>query len=383
MPSIHEGEADGAGSGGAWCWSATELGVSVGVEEMRGQDFVQTGWALELSTTHPATVSTVHEEPGGSSTARSFDFEADAPGRHRACLPAAGVYKIHPTSPCVRLAQSALTVDTAALSGVPVVLAASGYRLGGVVKLAERGSGRVRLSVSLSKQPVAGGQQPTVERWSDGTVAWEYWAPGPGEYTVSPTMSAGAAEEEEGGKGEEAEHIPVLFRPASATVVVTVSGYQAGCPAAVPAFEAVQAKYVEGSTDPPVAGVAITVTLAGSGAGEAVAATALSGVDGWFRAGPVVDATVVDATAGEEPAEYIVQAAKAGYRFTLKQQKAVGGSEGRAAGKAAGHGRYEFDSVRLAEVEVEVLSAGTAQPVVGGLLTLSSKTFRRTGQTDQ
>jgi hypothetical protein len=157
-----------------WCWNDASQTISVGIDDIDGITFKQSGYSVALVSSRPVEVHFTSVDD--STVSQTFQIKS---GMSVSCLARPGVYAILPES-CYKFDMGRMRYDTA--SPRQVQLSVSHVRIRGSVELPPSQS-----SVSVAVQVLAG--EPGSQVWEDVNIPLErenpgsttssfiYWAP--------------------------------------------------------------------------------------------------------------------------------------------------------------------------------------------------------------
>ncbi|XVF72762.1 hypothetical protein PTKIN_Ptkin12aG0146400 [Pterospermum kingtungense] len=314
-----------------WCWEKSFIDVDVGAEDIKGIEFVQKGYWVNVVSTHD--VDAYMTRPNGSPVNLKIKK-----GSQHICVESPGVHELHFVNSCIFFGSSSMIIDTS--NPLPIYLKGEKYLLRGQINVNPSSSNELPLGIVVD---ILNGEG-TVMHSTDAklassandqinTAVYEYsvWA------NLGEKLSFLPKDPRNNGEKR------ILFYPRLHHVSVTNDG----CQASVPPFSGRPGLYLEGSVSPPIFGVRILV-IAGEDGG--IASVKKGGVvletateeDGSFVAGPLYD----DIT-------YNIKASKPG--FHLKKV-----------------GQYSFSCQKLSQISVKIYSKDDAtEPIPPLLLSLS------------
>ncbi|XP_004288537.1 PREDICTED: nodal modulator 1 [Fragaria vesca subsp. vesca] len=313
-----------------WCWKQSSIDVDVGVDDVKGIEFVQKGYWIRLISTHDVDASMIH--PDGS----SMDLKIKK-GSQNICVEHPGVHELLFVNSCIFFGSSSIKIDTSNPS--PIHLKGEKYLLKGQINVASSSSDGVhKLSEnfivdivnsegSIIDSTTAGLAPIGNEQTSYSVYEFSVWAK-LGEKLIFVPRDA---RNNDMGK--------ILFYPRQHYVVVNNDG----CQAMIPTFDGRLGLYIKGSVSPPLSDVHIKIIAAGDShiaqlkEGELVVETATA-TDGSFVGGPLYD----DIT-------YNVEASKLGYH--LKQV-----------------GPHSFSCQKLGQIAVDIYSKDDARELIPSVL---------------
>ncbi|KAK6239497.1 hypothetical protein QUC31_004966 [Theobroma cacao] len=314
-----------------WCWEQSFIDVVVGAEDVKGIEFVQKGYWVNVISTHD--VDALMTQQDGS----PVDLNIKKSSQY-ICVESPGVHELHFVNSCIFFGSSSMKIDTS--NPLPIYLKGEKYLLGGQINVNSSSSDELPVSIVLD---ILNGEGMVMHSTNANlassvndqirTAVYEYsvWANLGEKLTFLPRDPRNNGEKK------------ILFYPRLHHVLVTNDG----CQASVPPFSGRPGLYLEGSVSPPISGVHVRVNAGEDGSispvkkGELVLETATE-EDGSFFAGPLYD----DIT-------YDIKASKPG--FHLKQV-----------------GPYAFSCQKLSQISVKIYSKDDAnEPIPPLLLSLS------------
>jgi hypothetical protein len=218
-----------------WCWNDASQTISVGIDDINGITFKQSGYSVSLVSSRPVEVHFTAVDD--SKISQTYQIKA---GLSVACLARPGVYAILPES-CYKFEMGRLRYDTA--SPRQVQLSVSHVRIRGSVQLPPS-----EVSASVAVQVLSG--KPGSQVWEDVNIPLEreaagsplstfvYWAP----ILDSP---------------------PVVIRPFASDLFFyppnrTISLADTACPTEVMSFAGRAGWYLSGNVSDKIADVEIT-----------------------------------------------------------------------------------------------------------------------------
>ncbi|XP_017985129.1 PREDICTED: nodal modulator 1 isoform X2 [Theobroma cacao] len=314
-----------------WCWEQSFIDVVVGAEDVKGIEFVQKGYWVNVISTHD--VDALMTQQDGS----PVDLNIKKSSQY-ICVESPGVHELHFVNSCIFFGSSSMKIDTS--NPLPIYLKGEKYLLRGQINVNSSSSDELPVSIVLD---ILNGEGMVMHSTNANlassvndqirTAVYEYsvWANLGEKLTFLPRDPRNNGEKK------------ILFYPRLHHVLVTNDG----CQASVPPFSGRPGLYLEGSVSPPISGVHVRVNAGEDGSispvkkGELVLETATE-EDGSFFAGPLYD----DIT-------YDIKASKPG--FHLKQV-----------------GPYAFSCQKLSQISVKIYSKDDAnEPIPPLLLSLS------------
>lgn len=319
-----------------WCWEQSFIDLEVGAEDVKGVDFVQKGFWVNIISSHD--VDGLLTQPDGSRTNLNIKK-----GSQHVCVESPGVHELSFPNSCISFGSSFVTIDTSNLS--PIYLKGESYLLKGHVhvesssfSIVEGLPENIPLDILDSEGSVVDGLM--ARRVSDGVdqssaAIYEFsmWASPGREFTFVPRDAR-----DDGGK-------KILFYPTKQHIAVT----QDGCQSSIPPFAGRLGMYIEGSVSPPLNDVVVKIIAAGDSRSAPLkqgdlALETTTGTDGLYVAGPLYD-----------DISYRVEASKPGYHV-----------------KRAGP--HSFSCQKLGQISVRIYSREDAnEPFPSVLLSLSGE----------
>jgi len=323
-----------------WCWKE-KSGVEFDVldKDVTSPQFTQTGYLLSCSLSHDITLNFAHETQ--ETNVGSFNLTK---GVNKFCLAQPGLYKLAPES-CHMFEQSEYKYDTA--NPTILTMTAAKHKLEGVIVTQTR-QNDIMVTIKSSVEgeapivvgPLADDQPPSSKSKSKSAKEKKTQAEASGTFTYRFTYWARS--------GEKLEVTPssseLLFYPSVAEA--TVQGDK--CPGEILNFEGRQGVFIEGSVQPALSGVLVTID---SETYPDRKVTIQTNEDGGYRVGPLHGDT-----------EYTVEAEKEGYVLTPIDNK---------------HGH--FKAFKLGEIIVKVYGEKDDQ-LPGVFLSLSGGTNYRSNK---
>ncbi|KAJ3691869.1 hypothetical protein LUZ61_021033 [Rhynchospora tenuis] len=272
-----------------WCWDHNSMELDVGPEDMKGIVFTQTGYWIDIVSTH--NTDAFLKLPDSSKLDLSI-----VKGSQRICLEAPGKHELHFVNPCINFGDAALQFDTR--SREPIHVRGQKYLV----------TGEIQLEIGLDEGEeitvdVLNGENAPIETISAKFVAkngdekaiygYSTWA-GLGDDLVFIARDASSAREKK-----------ILFYPTQRQFSVATSE----CQKHVAPIVGKPGLYLQGSVTPPLSGVKIQIISLGKSSytqlqeGNLAAETETNS-DGVFSAGPLYD-----------DISYKVEASKSGYHI--------------------------------------------------------------------
>ncbi|XP_024012784.1 nodal modulator 1 [Eutrema salsugineum] len=317
--------SEAASEGDSWCWDRSSIDVNVGTEDIKGIEFVQKGYLINIISTHEVDAKILH--PNGSPTNLKIKK-----GLRKICVESPGEHELQLSDACISFGSNSIKIDVS--NPQPIHLRAEKYLLKGLINVESSSfenesefpenfivdmqdkEGRVINSISAKFA-------------SDGRGVYEYytWANLGEKITFVPRDSRGNVEKK------------MLFYPKELHAVVSNDG----CQASVSQFTGRVGLYIQGSVSPPLSGVNIKVSAAKDSLisslkkGEVAVETSTS-PDGSFVAGPLYD-----------DIPYDTEASKPGYHIKRL-------------------GPYSFSCQKLGQISVRVYSKDNAETSIPPLL---------------
>ncbi|XP_021279934.1 nodal modulator 1 [Herrania umbratica] len=314
-----------------WCWEQSFIDVDVGAKDVKGIEFVQKGYWVNVISTHDVDALMTQQDgsPVNLNIKKSSQF---------ICVKSPGVHELHFVNSCIFFGSSSIKIDTS--NPLPIYLKGEKYLLGGQINANSSSSDELPVSIVVD---ILNGEGMVMHSTNANlassvndqirTAVYEYsvWANLGEKLTFLPRDPRNNGEKK------------ILFYPRLHHVSVTNDG----CQASVPPFSGRPGLYLEGTVSPPISGVHVRVNAGEDGSispvkkGDLVLETATE-EDGSFVAGPLYD----DVT-------YDIKASKPG--FHLKQV-----------------GPYAFSCQKLSQISVTIYSKDDAnEPIPPLLLSLS------------
>ncbi|KAL9435513.1 hypothetical protein AB3S75_021731 [Citrus x aurantiifolia] len=317
-----------------WCWEQSFIDVDVGTNDVKGVEFVQKGYWLNVISTHDVDAYMTQQD--GSHVPLKVKK-----GSQHICVESPGVHNLHFVNPCVFFGSPVLKMDTSNPS--PIYLKGEKYQLRGHINVQSRspiGVHELPENIivdilngdgSISNRTTATLISPANDQTSYAVYEFSLWANLGDQLTFVPRDPRGNEEKK------------ILFYPRQRQVSLTNDG----CQALIPTFSGRLGLYTEGSVSPPLSGVNIRIIaaedsqIASLKKGHLALETS-TGADGSFIGGPLYD----DIT-------YNVEASKPGYY--LRQV-----------------GPNSFSCQKLSQISVRIYSKDDAgEPIPSVLLSLS------------
>ncbi|KAK4367254.1 hypothetical protein RND71_015134 [Anisodus tanguticus] len=319
-----------------WCWEQSFINLEVGAEDVKGVDFVQKGFWVNIISSHD--VDGLLTQPDGS--IMNLNIKK---GSQHVCVESPGVHELGFPNSCISFGSSSVIIDTSNLS--PIYLKGESYLLKGHVHVESSSFSSVEglpenipLDILDSEGSVVGGLTARrvpfgVDQSSAAVYEFSMWASPGGKITFVPRDAR-----DDGGK-------KILFYPTQQHVAVM----QDGCQSLIPPFAGRLGLYIEGSVSPPLDDVVVKIIAAGDSQSAPLkqgdlALETTTGTDGLFVTGPLYD-----------DISYSVEASKPGYH--VKQV-----------------GPHSFSCQKLGQISVRIYSREDAnEPFPSVLLSLSGE----------
>ncbi|XP_016491513.2 uncharacterized protein LOC107811149 [Nicotiana tabacum] len=319
-----------------WCWEQSFINLEVGTEDVKGVDFVQKGFWVNIISSHD--VDGLLTQPDGSRMNLNIKK-----GSQHVCVESPGAHELSFPNSCISFGSSSVIFDTSSLS--PIYLKGESYILKGHIHVESSSFSSIEglpdnipLDVLDSEGSVVGGltskRVPNgVDQSSAAVYEFSMWATAGGKFTFVPRDAR-----DDGGK-------KILFYPRQQHVAVT----QDGCQSSIPPFAGRLGMYIEGSVSPPLDDVVVKIIAAGDSQSaplkrDELALETTTGTDGSFVAGPLYD-----------DISYSIEASKPGYHV-----KKVG--------------PHSFSCQKLGQILVRIYSREDAnEPFPSVLLSLSGE----------
>ncbi|XWS31841.1 hypothetical protein CRYUN_Cryun23aG0110800 [Craigia yunnanensis] len=309
-----------------WCWEQSFIDVDVGAEDIKGIEFVQKGYWVNVVSTHDVDAYMTQQD--GSPVNLKIKK-----GSQYICVESPGVHELHFVNSCIFFGSSSMKIDTS--NPLPIYLKGEKYLLRGQINVNSSSSNELPVGIVVD---ILNGEGTVMHSTNaklassandQMTAVYEYsvWANLGEKLTFLPTDPRSNGEKK------------ILFYPGLHHVLVTNDG----CQASVPPFSGRLGLYLVGSVSPPISGVHIRIIAGEEGSialvkkGVVVLETATE-ADGSFVAGPLYD----DIT-------YNIKASKPG--FHLKQV-----------------GPYSFFCQKLSQISVKIYSQDDATEHIPSLL---------------
>jgi hypothetical protein len=218
-----------------WCWNDASQTISVGIDDINGITFKQSGYSVALVSSRPVEVHFTAVDD--SKVSQTFQIKS---GLSVSCLARPGVYAILPES-CYKFEMGRLRYDTA--SPRQVQLAVSHVRIRGSVQLPPS-----EASAAVAVQVLAG--KPGSQVWEDVNIPLERETPGSSLSTFvywAPIVDSP----------------PVIIRPFASDLFFyppnrTLSLADTACPTEVLSFAGRAGWYLSGTVSDKIVDVEIT-----------------------------------------------------------------------------------------------------------------------------
>lgn len=319
-----------------WCWEQSFINLEVGAEDVKGVDFVQKGFWVNIISSHD--VDGLLTQPDGSR--KNLNIKK---GSQHVCVESPGAHELSFPNSCISFGSSSVIIDTSNLS--PIYLKGESYLLKGHAHVESSSFGNVEglpedipLDILDTEGSVVDGLTARrvpygVDQSSAAVYEFSMWANPGGKFTFVPRDARN-----DGGK-------KILFYPTQQHVAVT----QDGCQSSIPPFAGRLGMYIEGSVSPPLNGVVVKIIAAGDSQSAPLkqgdlALETTTGTDGLYVAGPLYD-----------DIRYSIEASKPGYH--VKQA-----------------GPHSFSCQKLGQISVRIYSREDAnEPFPSVLLSLSGE----------
>ncbi|KFK35418.1 hypothetical protein AALP_AA5G281800 [Arabis alpina] len=307
----------------SWCWDRSSIDLNVGSEDIKGIEFVQKGYWINIISTHEVDAKIVH--PNGSPT----DLKIKK-GLQKICVESPGQHELQLSDSCISFGSNSITIDVS--NPQPIHLRAEKYLIKGLINV-ESSSTEIELPenfiVDMQDKEGRVINSISAKLGSDGRGVYEYytWANLGEKISFVPRDSRDNAEKK------------ILFYPKELHAVVSNDG----CQASVSPFTGRLGLYIQGSVAPPLPGVNIKVSAAKDSListlkkGEVAVETSTS-PDGSFVAGPLYD-----------DIPYDTEASKNGYHIKRL-------------------GPHSFSCQKLGQISVRVSSKDNAETSIPPLL---------------
>ncbi|KAG7635346.1 unnamed protein product [Arabidopsis thaliana] len=308
----------------SWCWERSSIDVNVGTEDIKGIEFVQKGYWINIISTHEVDARIAH--PDGSPTSLKIKK-----GSQKICIESSGGHELQLSDSCMSFGSNSIKIDVS--NPQPIHLKAEKYLLKGLINVESSSTIESELQENfiVDIQDKKGNVINTIaaKLASDGSGVYEYytWASLGEKISFVPQDSRGNVEKK------------MLFYPKEIHAVVSKDG----CQASVSPFTGRLGLYIQGSVSPPLPGVNIKIFAAKDSLisslkkGEiAIETSTLSA--GSFVAGPLYD-----------DIPYATEASKPGYHIKRL-------------------GPYSFSCQKLGQISVRVNSKDNAETSIPPLL---------------
>ncbi|VVB06611.1 unnamed protein product [Arabis nemorensis] len=307
----------------SWCWDRSSIDVNVGAEDIKGIEFVQKGYWINIISTHEVDAKIVHTN--GSPTNLKIKK-----GLQKICVESPGGHELQLSDSCISFGSNSIKIDVS--NPQPINLRAEKYLLKGLINV-ESSSTEIELPedfiVDMQDKEGRVINSFSAKIGSDRRGVYEFytWANLGEKISFVPRDSRGNAEKK------------MLFYPKELHAVVSNDG----CQASVSPFTGRLGLYIQGSVSPPLPGVNIKVSAAKDSLisslkkGEVAAETSTS-PDGSFVAGPLYD-----------DIPYYTEASKPGYHIKRL-------------------GPHSFSCQKLGQISVRVYSKDNADTSITPLL---------------
>ena len=218
-----------------WCWNDASQTISVGIDDINGITFKQSGYSVALVSSRPVEVHFTAVDD--SKVSQTFQIKS---GLSVSCLARPGVYAILPES-CYKFEMGRLRYDTA--SPRQVQLSVSHVRIRGSVQLPPS-----EASAAVAVQVLAG--KPGSQVWEDVNIPLERETPGSSLSTFvywAPIVDSP----------------PVIIRPFASDLFFyppnrTLSLADTACPTEVLSFAGRAGWYLSGTVSDKIVDVEIT-----------------------------------------------------------------------------------------------------------------------------
>jgi hypothetical protein len=310
-----------------WCWEKEVIEVDVSSKDVNNIEFLQKGYQLDLTLSHPAEIEWGLE---GSNVPR--EKKSLEKGSHELCLTKPGVYSVKPIS-CFKFEKETYKFDTAQPKRLDMNAVAFGLK--GAIYASEKNDDITIKAIEGDKQTAVTARYVGEDnKGPKYKYKYEYVHFAKANQQVEFRLTSGG----------------LFFYPqtVSAQVAQTQECFQS-----LTKVIARAGLFFVGSITPPIPGVDITIVDADNEA-NIILEGIKTGSDGTYRAGPLPDDRA-----------YKTRAAKEGFNF--KESKEKPGS---------------FVSLKLGYVTVTVQDENS-QPVVGALISLSGDDYRKNNPTDK
>ncbi|XP_055832870.1 uncharacterized protein LOC129901646 [Solanum dulcamara] len=319
-----------------WCWEQSFIDLEVGAEDVKGVDFVQKGFWVNIISSHD--VDGLLTQPDDSRMNLNIKK-----GSQHVCVESPGVHELSFPNSCISFGSSSVIIDTPNLS--PIYLKGESYLLKGHVHVESSSFSSVEglpenipLDILDSEGSVVDSLMARrvpygVDQSSAAIYEFSMWASPGGKFTFVPRDAR-----DDGRK-------KILFYPTQQHVAVM----QDGCQSSIPPFTGRLGMYIEGSVSPPLNDVVVKIIAGGDSQSAPLkqgdlALETTTGTDGLYVAGPLYD-----------DISYSVEASKPGYH--VKQA-----------------GPHSFSCQKLGQISVRLYSREDAnEPFPSVLLSLSGE----------
>ncbi|KAJ4775918.1 Nodal modulator 1 [Rhynchospora pubera] len=292
-----------------WCWDHNSMELDVGPEDMKGIVFTQTGYWIDIVSTHHT--GAFLKLPDSS----KLDFSI-VKGSQRICLGAPGKHELHFVNPCINFGDAAHQFDTR--SHEPIHVRGQKYLVTGEIQLEIGLDEGEEITVDVLKgenAPIETISAKFVAKNGDEKAIYGYstWA-GLGDDLVFIARDASSTREKK-----------ILFYPTQRQFSVATSE----CQKHVAPIVGKPGLYLQGSVTPPLSGVKIQIISLGKSSYTqlqegSLAAETDTNSDGVFSAGPLYD-----------DISYKVEASKSGYHILQT-------------------GDTSFECLKLGQIEVRI-----------------------------
>lgn len=319
-----------------WCWEKSFINLEVGAEDVKGVDFVQKGFWVNIVSSHDVEGLLTQSDGSGM----NLNIKK---GSQHVCVESPGVHELSFPNSCISFGSSSVIIDTSNLS--PIYLKGESYLLKGHVHVESSSFSSVEglpenipLDILDSDGSVVDGLLARrvpygVDQSSAAIYEFSMWASPGGKFTFIPRDAR-----DDGGK-------KILFYPTQQHVAVM----EDGCQSSIPPFAGRLGMYIEGSVSPPLNDVVVKIIATGDSQSAPLkqgdlALQTTTGIDGLYVAGPLYD-----------DISYTVEASKPGYH--VKQA-----------------GAHSFSCQKLGQISVRIYSREEAnEPFPSVLLSLSGE----------
>ncbi|KAG2258897.1 hypothetical protein Bca52824_078191 [Brassica carinata] len=112
-----------------WCWDRSSIDVNVGTEDIKGIEFVQKGYWINIVSTHEVDAKIVH--PSGSPTNLKIKK-----GLQKICVESPGAHELQLSDSCISFASNSIKIDVSNLQ--PIHLRAEKYLIKGLINVESR-----------------------------------------------------------------------------------------------------------------------------------------------------------------------------------------------------------------------------------------------------